>query len=122
MLHAAPDAAAAWALTNALLGSNQEATTAIHPMVPCTKWQKLDVHGMCVSRGGLAKLAALSAPISSSKLQHSNMHAAVQHMCRHNMSARRDKPLFHMPAATNDMHLQADCIRMQCPICYTKWY
>lgn len=72
MYYAAPDAATAWALTNALLARDSEGHSSNpsvgqlpQSLVPFAKRQKLDVHGMRSSGGELAQLAALSDSITS---------------------------------------------------------
>ena len=92
MYYAAPDAATAWALTNALLAEDSEADSSNpsrgqlpQSLVSFAKRQKLDVQGMRSSGGELAQLAALSDSIASHELQLSTAACLL-------------KQLVHMPA------------------------
>lgn len=62
--------ATAWALSNALLALDQKTIAAVHPSMPFITWQKLDVQGMRISKGGVAKLAALSDSVGSHNLMN----------------------------------------------------
>ena len=92
MYYAAPDAATAWALTNALLIRDPEGhsnTVSIgqlpHSLEPFAKRQKLDVHRMRGSGGELAQLAELADSINS-------------HETKLSTTACMLKQLFNMPA------------------------
>jgi len=92
MYYAAPDAATAWALTNALLARDSEGHSSNpsvgqlpQSLVPFAKRQKLDVHGMRSSGGELAQLAALSNSITSHDFKLSTAACLL-------------KQLVHMPA------------------------